>query len=174
MKPRTGIGFDTHPLVEGRPMIVGGVEVPSDHGPLGHSDGDVLAHADHRRPPWRRGVGRHRRPTSPPATSVFKGIASTDLLRTTLELLSDSGCRATYVDATVILERPVLRPYVDRIALSIAGCLGLDREMVNVKATTTDGLGFTGRGEGISAIAVATVESIQEEPAHAATIEAAT
>ena len=154
-------------------MIVGGVEVPSDRGPLGHSDGDVLAHAIIDALLGGAGlgdIGAH----FPPGDERFRGAASTDLLRTTVELLSDRGCRATYVDATVILERPVLRPYVDRIALSIAGCLGLDREMVNVKATTTDGLGFTGRGEGISAIAAATVEAATSEPAHPVTLEAAT
>ena len=154
-------------------MIVGGVEVPSDRGPQGHSDGDVLAHAVIDALLGGAGlgdIGAH----FPPGDERFRGAASTDLVRTTLEMLSDSGCRATYIDATVILERPVLRPYVDRIALSIAGCLGLDREMVNVKATTTDGLGFTGRGEGISALAAATVEAAETAPTRPASLEAAT
>ena len=154
-------------------MIVGGVEVPSDRGPLGHSDGDVLAHAVIDALLGGAGlgdIGAH----FPPGDERFRGAASTDLVRTTVDLLSDRGCRATYVDATVILERPVLRSYVDRIALSIAGCLGLDREMVNVKATTTDGLGFTGRGEGISALAAATVEAAETAPSRPASLEAAT
>ena len=160
MKPRTGIGFDAHPLVEGRPMIVGGVEVPFDRGPMGHSDGDVLTHAVIDAILGGAGlgdIGAH----FPSGDESFRGAASTDLLRAAVKLLSDQGCRATYVDATVVLERPVLKPYIDRIARSIAGCLGLDRELVNIKATTTDGLGFTGRGEGMSALAAATVEAVE-------------
>lgn len=172
MRPRTGIGFDAHPLVEGRPMIVGGVEVPSDRGPQGHSDGDVLIHAVIDALLGGAGlgdIGSH----FPSGDERFRGAASTDLLRTTVDLLSDRGCRATYVDATVILERPVLKPYVDRIARSVAGCIGLDRELVNVKATTTDGLGFTGRGEGISALAMATVEAVERGHANPTTLETA-
>ncbi len=140
-------------------MVVGGVEVPSDRGPLGHSDGDVLAHAIIDAILGGAGlgdIGAH----FPSGDESLRGAASTDLLRAAVKLLDDRGCRATYVDATVILERPALRPYVDRIARSIAGCLGIDRELVNVKATTTDGLGFTGRGEGMSALAAATVEAV--------------
>ena len=171
MKPRTGIGFDAHPLVKGRPMIVGGVAVPSDRGPMGHSDGDVLTHAIIDAILGGAGlgdIGTH----FPSGDESFKGIASTELLRATAKLLSEHGCRATYVDATVILERPVLKPYVDRIAGSIAGCLGLDRELVNVKATTTDGLGFTGRGEGMSALAAATVDAVECGPTHPEQAEA--
>ena len=109
-------------------MIVGGVAVPSDRGPMGHSDGDVLTHAIIDAILGGAGlgdIGTH----FPSGDESFKGVASTELLRATAKLLSEHGCRATYVDATVILERPVLKPYVDRIAGSIAGCLGLDREV---------------------------------------------
>ena len=111
-------------------------------------------------------------PTSPPATRASRASPAPKLLRATAKLLSEHGCRATYVDATVILERPVLKPYVDRIAGSIAGCLGLDRKLVNVKATTTDGLGFTGRGEGMSALAAATVDAVECGPTHPEQAEA--
>ena len=152
-------------------MVVGGVEVPSDRGPMGHSDGDVLTHAIIDAILGGAGlgdIGTH----FPSGDESLRGAASTGLLRSAVKLLGDHGCRATYVDATVILERPVLKPYVDGIARSIAACLGLDRELVNVKATTTDGLGFTGRGEGMSALAAATVEAVECGPTHPAQAEA--
>ena len=141
-------------------MVVGGVDVPFDRGPLGHSDGDVLIHAVIDALLGAAGlgdIGTH----FPPGDESLRGAASTELLRAAVRLLKGRGWQITYVDATVILERPVLKPFIGRITQSIANCLDLDRGLVNVKATTTDGLGFTGRGEGVSALAAATVEAAE-------------
>jgi 2-C-methyl-D-erythritol 2,4-cyclodiphosphate synthase len=157
MTVRTGIGVDAHPLVEGRPLVLGGVEVPSDRGLSGHSDGDVLVHAviDALLGAAGQGdIGTH----FPSTDAGLKGIASTVLLARANEKLVEHRWRVTYVDATIVAERPALGPYVDRMRQTLADRLGLDADQVNVKATTTDGLGFVGRGEGISSLAVATVQ----------------
>ena len=157
MTTRSGIGIDVHPLVEGRPLILGGVSIPFDRGLSGHSDGDVLVHAiiDALLGGAALGdIGAHF-PSSDPQ---YEGIASTELLRQTLDLLKDSGWRATYVDATILAERPALSPFIDRIAQSLATSLRVETGSVNLKAKTTDGLGFIGRGEGVAALSIATLE----------------
>ncbi len=157
MTARTGIGIDVHPLVEGRPLILGGVTVPFARGLDGHSDGDVLIHAVIDAMLGGAGlgdIGTHF-PSSDPKT---KGIASSELLIRTVDTLAGSGWQTLYVDATIVAERPVLRPYMAQIKQSLAALLRLDADSVNVKATTSDGLGFIGRGEGIAALSIATVD----------------
>ena len=157
MSGRSGIGFDVHPLVDGRPLVLGGVQVPFELGLAGHSDGDVLVHAVIDALLGGAGlgdIGSHF-PSSDPQ---YEGIASTTLLRETLGLLGGNGWRVAYVDATILAERPVLSPFMDRMARRLATCLGIARGLVNLKASTTDALGFIGRGEGIAALSVATLE----------------
>ena len=159
MTYRSGIGIDVHPLVEGRPLVLGGVTIPFQLGLLGHSDGDVLIHAVIDALLGGAGLGDIGT-QFPSDDSDYQGIASTELLRRTIELLGPHRWRTRYVDATILAERPVLRPFMSLIKQTLASSLGLDPESVNVKATTTDGLGFTGRGEGIGVLAVATLEPI--------------
>ena len=157
---RSGIGIDVHPLVEGRALVLGGVEVPYEKGLAGHSDGDVLIHAVIDSLLGGAGlgdIGAHF-PSNDPE---YKGIASGELLDRTLKLVADRKWRVGYVDATIMAERPRLRPYVGQMKQALASSLGLDLDAVNVKATTGDGLGFVGRGEGIAALAIAT---LQETP----------
>lgn len=157
MTTRSGIGFDVHPLVEGRPLVLGGVTVPYDRGLAGHSDGDGLIHAviDALLGAAALGdIGTH----FPPGDERFKGIESVKLLSETLVLLRGNRWRVTFVDATIIAERPTLKPHMSCIKKSLSRALQLDAEDVNVKATTTDGLGFIGRGEGIGTLAIATIE----------------
>ena len=156
MSTRSGIGFDVHPLVEGRPLLLGGVDIPFEKGLSGHSDGDVLVHAIIDALLGGAGlgdIGVHF-PSSDPR---YEGVSSLELLRQTLQLLVGRGWRTTYVDATILAERPLLRPYISRIQQTIAASLDVGRESVNLKAKTTDGLGFTGRGEGIAALSIATL-----------------
>ena len=160
MTPRTGIGVDVHPLIEGRALVLGGVTIPFERGLAGHSDGDVLVHAVIDSLLGAAGlgdIGSHF-PSSDPQ---YKGIASTELLGQTAELLAERRWRTVYVDATILAERPVLRPFVGQMQEAMASCLGLGPESVNVKATTTDALGFVGRAEGIACLAVSTVEQVE-------------
>ena len=157
MSTRSGIGFDVHPLVDGRPLVLGGATVPHDLGLSGHSDGDVLTHAVIDSLLGAAGlgdIGAH----FPSDDPQYAGVESTSLLRTTVRLLSDHGWQATYVDATILAERPVLRPFVGQMEQSLSASLGVQQDSVNIKAKTTDGLGFTGRGEGIAALSIATLE----------------
>lgn len=157
MTTRSGIGFDVHPLVENRPLILGGIEIPYERGLAGHSDGDGLIHAviDSILGAAALGdIGTH----FPSNDDSFKGIASTELLLRTLAVVEQTDWRVTFVDATILAERPILAPHVGDIRRSLAAALNLPADGVNVKATTTDGLGFLGRGEGIGALAIATVE----------------
>ena len=159
MISRSGIGIDVHPLVEGRTLVLGGVKIPFEKGLAGHSDGDVLVHAVIDALLGGAGlgdIGTHF-PSSDPQ---YKGIASTELLSRTVELLDRSRWRARYLDATILAERPALKPFMGQIRQSLAASLGIGPELVNLKATTTDGLGFVGRGEGIAGLAIATVEQI--------------
>ena len=159
MGTRSGIGVDVHPLVGGRPLVLGGVTVPFEKGVAGHSDGDVLVHAVIDALLGGAGlgdIGAH----FPSDDSRYEGISSIILLELTLEKLSSHGWRPRYVDATILAQRPVLRPYVGSMRQALAAALELDLSAVNLKATTTDSLGFVGRGEGIGSLAVATVEPL--------------
>lgn len=158
MKIRTGIGFDVHPLVEGSPLVLGGVNIPFDKGLDGHSDGDVLIHSIIDA--ILGGAGQGDIGTHFPSEDLqFKGIESTRLLCKSLEIIMEESWRVSYVDATIIVERPILKSFIPQIRHVIAKCLNLEDLEVNVKATTTDGIGFVGRGEGIASMAVVTIES---------------
>ncbi len=160
MTVRTGIGFDVHPLASGRPLILGGVTVPHFSGLKGHSDGDTLAHAVIDAALGGAGlgdIGTH----FPSSEARYEGVDSMVLLDRTRDLLTASGWRVTYVDATIIAEEPKLSSFVMQMASNLSARLGLEANSVNVKAKTTDGLGFTGRREGIAALAVATLESVE-------------
>ncbi len=158
MKMRIGQGFDVHALVPGRRCVIGGVDIPHDKGLLGHSDADVLLHAicDALLGAAALGdIGRH----FPDSDPRYKGIDSRELLRRVAGLLAESGFAPVNVDATVICEAPRIGPHAQRMVANIAQDLGIDETAVNVKATTTEKLGFTGRGEGIAAQAICLVES---------------
>ena len=160
MIQRTGIGIDVHPLVAGRQLVLGGVAIPFEKGLEGNSDGDVLIHAviDALLGAAALGdIGTH----FPPSDERYTGISSGILLSDTLKLLQAALWRLEYVDATILAERPVLRPFMGRMKQSMAGLMGLDEASLNLKATTSDGLGFVGRGEGISCMAVATISRIE-------------
>ena len=154
---RVGSGFDAHRLVEGRPLVLGGVTVPFTHGLLGHSDGDALLHAVMDALLGAAGLGDMGRyfPSSDPR---YAGADSGELLRDVRDRLRRSGWRPGNVDATIVAERPVLKDHLDAMRQSIAALLELQPERVNVKAKSTDGLGALGAGEGIAATAVAFVE----------------
>lgn len=150
---RIGQGFDVHALVEGRRLIMGGVEIPYQLGLAGHSDADVLLHAicDALLGAVGLGdIGRHF-PDSDPA---FKGIDSRHLLREVVRLVASEGYQVVNVDATIIAQAPRMAPFIPQMEANIAADLDVDTGVVNVKATTTERLGYTGRGEGIAAQAV--------------------
>ena len=158
---RIGCGYDVHRLVAGRKLVLGGVEIEHETGLLGHSDADVLLHAICDALLGAAGlgdIGQHF-PDSDPA---FKGISSLKLLERTVTLLSQAAWRIGNIDATVVAQRPKLAPHIPRMRANIACCCGIEETQVNVKATTTEHLGFAGREEGIAAQAVALLESIKE------------
>lgn len=154
---RIGHGYDVHRLVEGRKLILGGVEIPFELGLLGHSDADVLLHAvsDALLGAAALGdIGKHFPDTDP----KYKGADSVKLLERVVELLGEKGFSVNNIDCTVIAQKPKLAPYIAQMKSNIAGVCGIDSDRVNVKATTEEKLGFTGRLEGISAHAVCTIE----------------
>ena len=150
---KIGIGYDVHKLVKERKLIVGGVEIPHDKGLLGWSDGDVLLHAviDAIIGALGEGdIGRH----FPPGDATYKGISSLKLLGFVNELLRNRGYSINNIDATVVAEEPKFAPYIEQIRTTIAATLDIPAELVNVKAKTEEGLGFTGSGKGMKAYAV--------------------
>lgn len=150
---RVGLGYDVHKLVENRKLILGGVEIPYEKGLLGHSDADVLVHAimDALLGAAALGdIGKHFPDTDP----KYKGADSMVLLREVKRLISEQNYVVENIDATVIAQRPKLAPYIDTMRENIAKVLGLSKNQVNVKATTEEGLGFTGVGQGISSQAI--------------------
>ena len=154
---RIGHGYDVHRLVEGRKCIIGGVNIPSDVGLLGHSDADVLLHAisDALLGAAALGdIGKHY----PPSDDAFKDADSRVLLRKVVELIKSNGYEVGNVDATIIAQKPKMAPYIDEMRKNIAQDLGVDISFVSVKATTEEGLGFTGEGLGISAHAVCIIK----------------
>ena len=156
---RNGIGYDIHPLVEqGRPLVLGGVLIEHTAGLAGDSDGDVLCHAliDALLGAAALGdIGHH----FPPGDERYRDARSLDLLREAVALVTNAGYAIVNVDATVIAEAPRLSPHIDDIRASLAGALAVDATAVSVKATTADGLGALGRGEGIAALAIALLDS---------------
>ena len=154
---RAGIGYDVHRLVEGRKLILGGVEIPYEKGLLGHSDADVLVHAimDALLGAVAMGdIGKHF-PDNDPA---YSGADSIKLLERVGELLRNAGYTIVNIDGTLIAQRPKLASYIPQMCQNIADALGLPTDCVSVKATTTEGLGFTGTGEGMAALATCSVE----------------
>ena len=156
---RIGQGYDVHRLVEGRELIIGGVKIEHETGLLGHSDADVLLHAicDAMLGAAALGdIGAHFPDTDP----AYKGIDSRKLLRLCKEKLEECGYRVVNLDATIIAQAPKMRPHIDRMRQNIASDVGIALDCVNVKATTEEHLGFTGKGEGISSCAVCLIDKI--------------
>lgn len=156
---RVGMGYDVHKLVEDRALILGGVNIPFEKGLLGHSDADVLLHAimDALLGAAALGdIGKHFPDTDP----LYKGISSIKLLQYVAELLDEKGFIIENIDATIIAQKPKMRPYIDTMCENIAKALKISIDQINVKATTEEGLGFTGNGQGISANAICALEKI--------------
>lgn len=156
---RVGMGYDVHKLVENRKLILGGVEIPYEKGLLGHSDADVLLHAimDALLGAAALGdIGKH----FPDTDEQYKGISSVCLLEHVAELLEKEGFLVENIDATIIAQQPKMRPYIDQMRANIADALHIEQNQVNVKATTEEGLGFTGNGDGISSQAVCLLEKM--------------
>jgi 2-C-methyl-D-erythritol 2,4-cyclodiphosphate synthase len=154
---RIGIGYDVHRLAAGRPLILGGVPIPHTHGLDGHSDADVLCHAIADAilgAIGERDIGHHFPNTDP----ALRGISSLDILRRTAELAAQNRARVVNVDAALIAEAPKIAPHIEQMRARIAAALGILASCVGVKATTNEQLGFIGRGEGIAAVATASVE----------------
>lgn len=157
-KMRIGMGYDVHRLIEGRKLVMGGVEIPYEKGLLGHSDADVLLHAimDALLGAAALGdIGKHFPDTDP----AYKGISSVKLLEHVGALLEENLFLIENIDATIIAQAPKMRPHIDAMRENIAQALGITVEQVSVKATTEEGLGFTGTGEGISAQAICLLTS---------------
>lgn len=158
---RVGMGYDVHKLVEDRKLIVGGVEIPHTLGLLGHSDADVLLHAimDALLGAAALGdIGKHFPDTDP----AYKGISSLKLLAHVRDLLQENGYVIDNIDATIIAQKPKFRPYIEEMEKNIANTLEIQKNQVNVKATTEEGLGFTGHEEGISAQAICLLTGFYE------------
>ena len=156
---RIGMGYDVHKLVEGRKLILGGVEIPYEKGLLGHSDADVLLHAimDALLGAAALGdIGKHFPDTDP----AYKGISSIRLLEHVADLLEEHQFLIENIDATIIAQRPKMRPYIDTMRENIAKALKIESDQINVKATTEEGLGFTGSGEGISSQANCMLDTV--------------
>ncbi len=157
MSVTTGIGYDCHRLVAGRPLIVGGVRIEHDRGSDGHSDADVLSHAivDALLGACALGdIGEH----FPDTDARYAGADSIELLRAAVAVAAEAGFAVVHVDATVMLERPKLAPAREAMRATLAAALGLEPAHVSVKATRGEGMGFVGREEGIAALAIATVQ----------------
>lgn len=154
---RVGMGYDVHKLTEGRDLILGGVPIPYEKGLLGHSDADVLIHAvmDALLGAAALGdIGKHFPDTDP----KYKGISSMLLLEETARLLKEQGYAIGNIDATIIAQRPKMAPHIPQMRENLAKCLGISEAQVNIKATTEEGLGFTGNGQGISSQAICLIE----------------
>lgn len=156
---RVGMGYDVHKLVEGRKLILGGVEIPYEKGLLGHSDADVILHAimDALLGAAALGdIGKH----FPDNDSNYEGVSSIALLKHVGKLLDEKNYIIENIDGTIIAQRPKMRPYIDQMRENIADTLKIDIDQVNIKATTEEGLGFTGNGQGISSQAIASITSV--------------
>ena len=158
---RVGMGYDVHRLVEGRKLILGGVEIPYEKGLLGHSDADVLIHAimDALLGAAALGdIGKHFPDTDP----QYKGISSVELLKHVAKLLDENNYVIENIDATVIAQKTKLRPYMEEMTKNIAGALGIEENRLNLKATTEEGLGFTGTGEGMASQAICSLVGLMD------------
>lgn len=158
----SGIGYDVHQLIEGRPLVLGGVTIPHSKGLDGHSDADVLAHAiaDAMLGAIAAGdIGHH----FPNTDESIRGIDSLEILARAAALLDAAGARLINIDATLIAEAPRIAPHLPAMRTALAGAVGLPLARVSVKATTNETLGFLGRGEGIAALAIASVEQAEDD-----------
>lgn len=158
---RVGLGYDVHRLVEGRDLILGGVKIPYEKGLLGHSDADVLLHAltDALLGAAALGdIGRH----FPDTDERYRGISSLILLEKAYTLVKERGYSLGNADMVLILQKPKLKEYIPSMEENIAGALSCEKERISVKATTEEGLGFTGQGEGVSAKAIVLLEKSKE------------
>jgi 2-C-methyl-D-erythritol 2,4-cyclodiphosphate synthase len=158
---RVGMGYDVHKLVQDRELILGGVIIPYEKGLLGHSDADVLLHAimDALLGAAALGdIGKH----FPDTDNKYKGASSIELLKQVGEMLEETCFMIENIDATIIAQRPKMREYIDAMEKNISQALGIEQNQVNVKATTEEGLGFTGAGEGISAQAICALSSMYD------------
>ena len=156
---RSGIGYDAHRLVEGRKLILGGVEIPFERGLDGHSDADVLSHAiaDALLGAMGEGdIGQH----FPNTDEGIRGISSLEILSKVRSMLAEKNARATNIDATVVAEAPQLQPFIGQMRVKIAKAIACEPARINIKATTNEGMGAVGRGEGMTAIATAIVEDL--------------
>lgn len=156
---RVGIGYDVHKLVEGRKLILGGVEIPYEKGLLGHSDADVLLHAikDAMLGTVALGdIGKH----FPDSDERYKGISSIKLLIEVNNKVTEKGYKVNNIDAIIIAQKPKMAPYIDSMRQKIAQALNIEIDDINIKATTTERLGFEGKGEGISSQAIVSVDKI--------------
>ena len=156
---RIGYGYDVHRLTEGRPLILGGVEIPFEKGLAGHSDADVLIHAiiDALLGACALGdIGKH----FPDADDEYKNINSRKLLRRTIEIINDEDFQVSNIDATIVAERPKLVSHISKMRMLIAEDLSIDVDQISIKATTSEGIGFEGKEEGISARAVALINKV--------------
>ena len=154
---RSGIGYDTHRFAKGRKLVLGGVEIPHPRGLEGHSDADVLTHAIADAllgAIGERDIGHH----FPNTEEAIRGISSLEILQRVGEILAEKKCRIANVDATLIAEAPKIGPHLEAMRGTISAVLGIDVLRVGIKATTNEGMGALGRGEGIAALAVASVE----------------
>lgn len=168
---RIGMGYDVHRLVPDRKLIIGGVDIPYELGLLGHSDADVLLHAimDAILGAAALGdIGKHF-PDSDPA---YKGISSIKLMEHVAKLIEDNHFVIENIDATIIAQKPKMRPYIDTMNENIARALGIEVSRVNVKATTEEGLGFTGSGEGISSQAICMLQTVEDLYANSSVVMA--
>lgn len=157
---RIGQGFDVHQLTEGRPLIIGGIEIPYEKGLMGHSDADVLLHTitDACLGAIGEGdIGRHFPDTDP----AFKDADSAKLLEHIWKMIKDKGYELVNADCTIIAQKPKMAPYIEQMKIRIAELLECSPEQINVKATTTEQLGFTGRGEGIASQAVVLLQKVK-------------
>lgn len=158
---RVGMGYDVHKLVEGRDLIIGGVNIPHTLGLLGHSDADVLLHAIMDAILGAAGlgdIGKHFPDTDP----QYKGISSIKLLEHVANLIEEKGYLVENIDATIIAQKPKMRPHIEQMEQNIAQALHISVDQINVKATTEEGLGFTGTEEGISSQAICALTTIYE------------
>ena len=159
---RIGIGYDAHPLVPGRKLVLGGIEIPFERGLDGWSDADALTHAiiDALLGAAARGdIGSH----FPPGEAPYKDISSLVLLEKIKKELAENGWQVVNIDATILAERPRMRDFIDRMRQKLSQTLGINISRVSVKASTSNGLGFTGRGEGIAVQAIALIEGGKDE-----------
>lgn len=156
---RIGHGYDVHRFAEGRKLIVGGVEIPYEKGLLGHSDADVLIHAIMDALLGAAALGDIGK-WFPDSDARFKDISSLLLLSEVKNILEEKGYTINNIDVTIVAQKPKMAPYIEQMTLNIAKTLNIENDRMNIKATTTEGLGFTGREEGIAAYAVCTLQKL--------------